>query len=165
MSEEATVQTELAGKFAFLQDRIRVQRARRIWADVPAEQFAEVFQHAVKGMNFCILCTITGLDQGEKLAAVYHLARENGTILNLTTTVPKDKPILQSVTNDFPAANCYERELIDLLGFEVQGLPEGPRYPLPDGWPAAQHPLRKDWTPETDKAYANATAEVKNEQG
>ena len=45
----------------------------------------------------------------------------------------------------FPAAEIYERELIDLLGAKVAGLPEGKRYPLPDDWPAGEYPLRKDW--------------------
>ena len=28
---------------------------------------------------------------------------------------------------------------------QVQGLPPGNRYPLPDDWPQGQYPLRKDW--------------------
>jgi membrane-bound hydrogenase subunit beta len=163
VSEETTVQTELTGKFPFLQDKVRVQRDRRIWAEVPYDRFAEVFQHTVKDMRFSILCTITGLDLGGTLGAIYHLARENGVILNLSTAVPKDKPVLQSITSAFPAADCYERELVDLLGFQVQGLPEGWRYPLPDVWPAGQYPLRKDWSAETNKPYA-AMQEAKNEK-
>jgi Ni,Fe-hydrogenase III component G len=88
---------------------------------------------------------MTGLDLGATLGVIYHLARPSGIVLNLATAVPKEKPVLQSITARFPAAACYERELADLLGFQVQGLPEGPRYPLPDSWPAGQYPLRKDW--------------------
>ena len=100
-------------------------------------------------MQFTILCAMTGLDLGATLGVIYHLARPSGVVLNLATALPKDKPVLQSVTARFPAAAAYERELVDLLGFQVQGLPEGPRYPLPDNWPAGQHPLRKDWTAES----------------
>ena len=32
-----------------------------------------------------------------------------------------------------------------MFGIKVEGLPEGERYPLPDGWPEGQYPLRKDW--------------------
>jgi Ni,Fe-hydrogenase III component G len=32
-----------------------------------------------------------------------------------------------------------------MLGVNVEGLPEGKRYPLPDDWPDGQYPLRKDW--------------------
>ena len=149
MAEEKAVQAELVGKFPFLEARIRIPRARRMFAEAPAEQAGEVLDHLADRMQFTILCTITGLDLGATLGVVYHLARPSGIVLSLATAVPKEKPVLQSVTARFPAAAAYERELVDLLGFQVQGLPEGPRYPLPDNWPAGQHPLRKDWTPES----------------
>ena len=88
---------------------------------------------------------ITGLDLGERLGLIYHLARESGVTLNLETSVPKENPVVRSVIEAFPAAECYERELVDLLGFQVEGLPVGSRYPLPDSWPVGQYPLRKDW--------------------
>ena len=145
MSEQETIRTELIAKFPFLADKVRSPRPRRLWAEVPSEKIVEVFDHAVRKMGFSILCTITGLDQGASLGAIYHLARESGVTLNLATSVPKEKPVLATVTAHFPAADAYERELVDLFGFEVQGLPPGSRYPLPDDWPQGQHPLRKDW--------------------
>jgi len=95
-------------------------------------------------MDFSILCAITGLDQGATLGVMYHLARQNGTVLTLLAAVPKEAPILQSVTDYFPAADVYEREMVDLLGMDVRGLPQGSRYPLPDDWPKNVYPLRKD---------------------
>jgi Ni,Fe-hydrogenase III component G len=149
MTEEKAIQAELAGKFPFLDAKIRIARARRMFAEAPADQAAEVLGHLQDRMQFTILCAMTGLDLGATLGVIYHLARPSGVVLNLATALPKDKPVLQSVTARFPAAAAYERELVDLLGFQVQGLPEGPRYPLPDNWPAGQHPLRKDWTAES----------------
>ena len=148
MSEEESIQSELTAAFPFLSDQVRIQRVRRIVAQVPLEKFAEVFDHAVKKMGFSILCTITGLDQGGTLGFIYHLARESGVMLNLFVSAPKERPVLATVTGTFPAAEKYEQELVDLLGAQVQGLPEGVRYPLPDDWPAGQYPLRKDWKVE-----------------
>ncbi|MFA6132670.1 MAG: NADH-quinone oxidoreductase subunit C [Phycisphaerae bacterium] len=145
MSEEETAQTLLQDQFPFLAGKISIQRARRIWAEVPAESVRQVFDFAVDRLKFNQLCTITGLDEGENLAVIYHLAREIGATLNLHTVVPKANPVLYTVSDRFPAADCYERELVDLLGFKVEGLPPGHRYPLPDNWPAGQFPLRKDW--------------------
>jgi Ni,Fe-hydrogenase III component G len=155
MSVEETIRDELIRRFPFMEGSVRVARARRIFADVPREIFAEVFRTIVHDMGFAILCTISGLDDGEQLSAVYHLAQERGIVLSLKTSVPKSQPLIHSVTNEFPAADCYERELADLLGFQVLGLPAGHRYPLPDGWPEGQYPLRKDWKP------ARSGAEVK----
>jgi membrane-bound hydrogenase subunit beta len=156
MSEEDNIKSQLIEKFRFLGDKITVKRARRIFAEIPLANFSEVFDYTVKQLNFPILTTITGLDEGESLGFIYHLARESGIVLNLHTTAPKDKPVIKTVTGYFPAADAYERELVDLLGAQVEGLPAGNRYPLPDGWPAGQFPLRKDWNVEMlDKKEAN----------
>ena len=147
MTEEETFQAELVKQFPFLDGHVRIQRIRRVWVDVPQDRFAEVLDYVAKTMKVAYLASITGLDLGESLGLIYHLARTGGMVLNLSTSVPKAKPVVQTVTGLFPAADCYEREVVDLLGFQVEGLPEGPRYPLPDNWPAGQYPLRKDWNP------------------
>lgn len=145
MSEETDIQQELESKFPDLQGKITNPRPRRIFAQVTAIHFADVFDYVVRKMNFNVLCTITGLDQGPTLGVIYHLARENRIVLNLATDLHKLGPIIQSVTPYFPAADAYEREMVDLLGVEVRGLPPGNRYPLPDDWPKEVYPLRKDW--------------------
>ena len=142
------VKKELAEKFGFATEQIRVARARRVFLEVPYAQFRQVFEHAVNVLEFRQLCTITGLDEGETLAFMYHLAHTDGTVLSLKTRVPKSAPVLQTITDIFPGGTSYERELVDLLGAQVQGLPAGNRYPLPDSWPDGQYPLRKDWKAE-----------------
>ena len=147
--EEESIKRQLIERFKYLTDKIAVQRVRRIFADVPVDNFAEIFDYAVSKLGFVILATITGLDEGPTLGVIYHIARENGIILNLHISVPKDKPVIKTVSARFPAADAYEREMVDLLGMQVEGLPPGNRYPLPDGWPAGQYPLRKDWKSDT----------------
>ena len=157
MTPEDKIHKDLVTRFPSLAGKIRVPRVRRIFADVAPEQFGEVFEYAVKDAGFTILCTITGLDQGSTLAALYHMAQESGIMLTLEVAVPKEAPVLQTVSRQFPAADAYEREMVDLLGMQVQGLPPGSRYPLPDGWPEGQYPLRKDWKPEeAEKPTAEA---------
>jgi membrane-bound hydrogenase subunit beta len=160
LSQETTIQQQLAEQFDCLKDKVRIQRVRRLFAHVPAADLPAIFDYAVRKMDFCILGTITGLDEGPTLGLIYHLARENGIILNLATSVPKDKPVLKTVTSYFPAADAYEREVCDLLGFQIEGLPPGNRYPLPDGWPAGEYPLRKDWKgpPTLDSASGSPQA-------
>ena len=148
MSNEESIKNELLGKFQFLGEKLRVQRERRIFLDVDYSRFFDVFDYAVTKMSFTVLCTITGLDEGENLAFYYHLARRDGTMLNIKTFAPKNNPAIKTVTSYFPAAHIYERELEDMFGAKVEGLTPGTRYPLPDGWPVGQYPLRKDWTKE-----------------
>ena len=162
MTEEQAIQAELASKFPALQGKVRVARARRIFAEVPADQIEAVLDHVATQMGFVILCTITGLDLGETLGVKYHVARESGVVLSLEIRVPKAQPLVQTITGRFPAAELYEREMVDLLGIQVQGLSQGKRYPLPDDWPAGQYPLRKDWKP-APSAKDKAPQEDKHE--
>lgn len=148
MADEEKIQAELVARFGYLKDKIQIPRARRLFVQVTAAQAQEIVREAFADMGFTIMCTITGLDLGEEMAAIYHVARPSGEVLNIEARVPKAQPILQTVSDLFPPADAYERELIDLLGFQVQGLPPGNRYPLPDGWPANQYPLRKEWKTE-----------------
>jgi len=148
VSEEEKIQQGLSEKFPFLKDKIRIQRPRRMYAEVSRENFFDVFDYAVIELGFPMLSAITGLDEGENLSFIYHLATESGVILNLKTAVAKEKPVLNTVTGYFFGAEIYERELVDLLGVKVEGLKKGKRYPLPDDWPDGQYPLRKDWKKE-----------------
>lgn len=156
---EDEIRKRLIERFPFLEGRTRVARMRRIFTETPLDQFNSVFKFATGDLGFVMLATITGLDEGNCLGFLYHVATENGIILTIKTAAPKDNPVIDTVTNQFPAAELYERELIDLLGTKVNGLRAGRRYPLPDEWPVDQHPLRKDWKPE--QAPAPQPKEVK----
>jgi Ni,Fe-hydrogenase III component G len=146
MSEEDKIKQQLIEKFGYLSDKITIQRPRRIFADIPSENLGEIFEYVVNQMKISILAAITGLDEGATLGVIYHLVHEkNGIVMSLCISLPKDKPVIKTVTQYFPAADIYERELVDLLGVQVTGLPASHRYPLPDDWPANQFPLRKDW--------------------
>jgi len=151
MTEEERIQTGLTGKFEFLTDKVRVGHKRRVWAEVDYPDFRKVLDHAVKYMNFSILCTITGIDEGERIGLLYHVAREDGIMLSLKTYTPKDNPAVRTITDAFPPADIYEREIKDLLGVRFEGLPAGRRYPLADDWPKDEYPLRKDWKPKDKK--------------
>lgn len=143
--KEETINAELQAQFPFLNGHVRMQRARRLWADAPADRFDEVFEYIIKRQGFVILCTITGLDDGDYYSIIYHLARQDGIVLNLKVSVPKTGPKWKSVAPAFPGSCFYEREIVELLGVQIAGLPPDLRYPLPDNWPAGEHPLRKDW--------------------
>ena len=156
MTEEEKIKQELEEKFGCLKDAVIIKRNRRIFADVPIEKFDEVFAHTVKQMHFDALSAITGMDRGDSFKVIYHLNREGRVVLNLGINVSKNNPAIKTVTSFFPGADIYEREIRDLLGMQVEGLPAGGRYPLPDNWPTNEHPLRKDWKAK------NSQKEVRN---
>jgi membrane-bound hydrogenase subunit beta len=140
-----TVKDKLITKFGLSADAIRVQRERRIFMTIEYAQFRKVFEYAKNELEFKMLLSITGFDEGENLAFMYHMGNERGVVLNIKTSVPKNDPKVQTVTDLFPGADVMERELVDLFGADVKGLVPGSRYPLTDDWPANNFPLRKDW--------------------
>jgi membrane-bound hydrogenase subunit beta len=145
MSEAENTVRELVAEFPALEGHVTAKRDR-VWVDVDQGAFALVFGHLVKGLGFTNLLMITGLDAGVDLELIYHLARSRGGIANVRTRCPKGKSV-RTITETFPGGHIYERELVDLLGAKIEGLPEGSRYPLSDNWPKDEHPLLKDWKP------------------
>lgn len=145
MIKEEEIRQDLIKKLNISEENIRTPKQRRIFIDVSTDEFEEVLKFLMNEKNFNSLCTITGLDEGDRLGMIYHLARQDGIVINIKISVPKDNPQINTVMKYFPGAEFYEREMVDLLGVKVEGLPEGQRYPLPDGWPEGQYPLRKDW--------------------
>jgi len=131
-----------------LSESIRIARERRIFVDVPEDRFLEIFDYVRDEISFPILCLILGLDEGDTFGINYVLASYDGNVIILKRHIPRADPVIQSVYDRLPNSEIYERELVDLFGIRVTGLPEGARYPLPDDWPEGQYPLRKDWKPE-----------------
>jgi Ni,Fe-hydrogenase III component G len=148
---EVALTEQLVKRFPFLDGKIRAPRARRIFIDDITDKFDEVFKYAISELEFTILCTISGMDELERIAFAYHIARPDGTILTIRKSAPKNDPVINTITGTFFGADIYERELVDLLGVKVKGLKEGKRYPLPDDWPEGEYPLRKDWKKSSSK--------------
>lgn len=148
MTIEEDILEKLKANFKLPDGTCTIQRQRRIMVEVPMDIFMDTIRYAKLDLDFAMLCTITGLDLGEYLQAIYHLANNTGIVLNLKINVPKSNPIIDSVIPVFEGAVLYERELVDMFGFKIKDIPQGSRYPLPDFWPEGQYPLRKDWKME-----------------
>ena len=158
MIDPKTIQESLINKFGLLNDAVVIQRPKRIFVDIGVEKFRDMFKHAVKDLGFSVLLTITGLDEGEKFGFIYHMGDESGIILNIKTHVKKSDAVINTITDLFPNAEIYEREIADLLGVKFEGLKPGIRYPLPDDWPQGQFPLRKDWKKDNKAQAGDAHA-------
>ena len=73
---------------------------------------------------------------------VYHLLSfEAASRLRLKVGLQGDAPVTQSVTDIWPSANWYEREVFDMFGVRFEGHPNLRRIIMPHHWEG--HPLRK----------------------
>jgi NADH-quinone oxidoreductase subunit C len=97
-----------------------------------------------KDLQFDFLRCLSGVDEKDKFLVVYHLYsyRFNHEFI-FKVELPKENPIIDTVSDIWGIANWYERETFDLMGIIFEGHPDPRRIMLPDDWDG--HPLRKDY--------------------
>ncbi len=95
------------------------------------------------------LITITGVDEGSTIEVYYHFW-EGKEFLSVKTSITKETPVIDSVSDLLPSSLLYEAEVKDLLGVLFKGNPTmDRRLLLPDNYPVeAPPPLRKEADPE-----------------
>jgi Ni,Fe-hydrogenase III component G len=119
---------------------------QRIFLTVPVQALVPALEQLKTELGYRHLSTISGVDMGDVFEILYHIGYVGGN-LNVRTRIPKAVPRLPSVCSVIPGAILYEREIQDMFGIIVDGIPDGRPLLLSDDWPAGVHPLRKDWTP------------------
>jgi Ni,Fe-hydrogenase III large subunit/Ni,Fe-hydrogenase III component G len=75
---------------------------------------------------------------------VWSLARLR-SFLRVSASVDPAKPSYPSIAAKYPAANWFEREVMDLFGLVPEGHPNPSRVALHDDWPDGAWALRKDF--------------------
>jgi len=118
--------------------------ARRIFFRTDIAHLREAARFLKEKLGCDYLATISGVDKGENFEIIYHFANQFACI-NLRTLTLRSLPHIPSICPEIPGAVLYERELQDMFGMVVDGIPDPRPLVLPDDWPANNFPLRKDW--------------------
>ena len=111
----------------------------------PAELVAATEAAKAEGFEMCIDVTaVDYLDRDPRFEVVVNLLSQKlRKRLRIRCGVPASNPAVPTLTNIYPAANFYEREIYDLMGIAFEGHPDMTRILMPDDWEG--HPLRKDY--------------------
>jgi Ni,Fe-hydrogenase III large subunit/Ni,Fe-hydrogenase III component G len=70
-------------------------------------------------------------------------------LLRVSAAVDPSQPSFPSIAARYPAANWFEREVMDLFGLSPLGHPNPGRVVLHDDWPDGAYALRKDFADDT----------------
>ena len=124
-------------------DEIKIVNDRCLFATTDKQRYRGAML-ALKTQDIQHIFTITGVDQGKSVEVIYHFDCRPA-LLNLKINLPKNELIIPTITDIFPGATLYERELMEMLGVKVEGHPDPRRLFLPDDWPDGEYPLRKEW--------------------
>jgi Ni,Fe-hydrogenase III component G len=117
---------------------------RRIFLKVEAQELVPAVTLLKDKYDCAYLATITGVDKGETFELLYHFASPVASI-SVRVEIPRAEPRIASICAVIPGAIFYEREIQEMFGVTVEGIPDTRRLNLPDDWPDGQYPLRKDW--------------------
>jgi len=75
---------------------------------------------------------------------IWSLPKER-TFLHIAAPIDPSAPRFPSIAAKYPAANWFEREIMDFFGLTPEGHPNLSRVALHDDWPEGAWPLRKDF--------------------
>jgi NADH-quinone oxidoreductase subunit C len=94
----------------------------------------------------CFLESLTAVDLRESFTLVYHFANFSELCRTVVHASLAKGALAPSISQVYPAADWYEREVYDLFGIKFAGHPDLKRILLPED--ADFHPLLKDYGAE-----------------
>jgi len=121
-----------------------------IWLEIELKDFKEAVK-LLCAIQFPHFAIISGSDIEEEIKLTYHFSiyygeKSKEISLNLITSLPKNNLKIPSITDLIPGAQTAEREIKEMLGVTVEGLPDLSNVFLPMDFPKDVYPLRKDET-------------------
>ena len=116
---------------------------------VAAESIREACA-AVKAAGYNFFDDLTAVDwypASPRFQLSYHLlSHKLREYIRLRVLIEESDASVPSITQVWPAANFFEREVFDLFGIRFEEHPDLRRIMMPDEWQG--HPLRKDYPVE-----------------
>ena len=119
-----------------------------IWLEIEPNDFKEAVK-LICTIQFPHFAIISGNDIGEEIELIYHFSiyyteRFKEISVNLTTRIPKKILKIPTITDLIAGAQTAEREIKEMFGVTIEGLPDLANIFLPRDFPKDVHPLRRD---------------------
>lgn len=122
-----------------------------LWLDVKREGFHTAVQHLCELQENPHFSVISPVDLGECVDLLYHFSLFYGRHLKaialvLRVTLAKTDLVIPTITDLIPGAIFSEREVQEMMGVTVKGIPDPRRLFIPEDFPKGVYPWRRDET-------------------
>jgi membrane-bound hydrogenase subunit beta len=130
---------------------VKKNKFRSIWIEVKRSAFRNAVEHIFHLQKYPHLAIISSSDLGDKVELIYHFTIYYGyhleeLSLGLRIKLPKGDLKIPTITDLIPGAIFTERETQEMMGVEVEGIPDGRRLFIAEDVPEGVYPWRKDET-------------------
>jgi NADH/F420H2 dehydrogenase subunit C len=115
---------------------------------VPATQLHDFGQRLKDaGWDFLVFVTAVDFPDQDAFELVYEISNyKDAQHFCLVTNIPRNEPVIRTVSDIWRTAEWHEREVYDLFGIRFDSHPDLRRILLDDTWKG--YPLRKDYKDE-----------------
>jgi Ni,Fe-hydrogenase III large subunit/Ni,Fe-hydrogenase III component G len=156
----SAVTTEIANALNLAEYRVYATRPGEVAIEVPVADLPFIADAAVERLD-ARLMSLFGADERARrgrfvVHQVWSLPRV-GTFLCVSASIDPAEPSFPSIAAKHPAANWFEREVMDYFGLTPEGHPNLERVALHDDWPDGAWALRKDFDPGTQVPRVEGT--------
>ncbi len=122
-----------------------------LWFHVEARFLKDVVKHLFTFEQYPHFAVSSGYDLGDTIELVYHFSLFHGErgrelSLNITVSLPKENPVIDTITDLIPGALISEQEKQEMLGVKIRGIPKDARVFVADDIPKGVYPWRRDET-------------------
>jgi len=119
-----------------------------IWLQVNPQNLKDAVK-LLSSIQFPHFAIISGSDIDKEIELIYHFSiyygeRFKEISINLTTYLPKDDLRIPTITDLIPGAQTTEREIKEMFGVTIEGLPDLPNIFLPQDFQKGVYPLRRN---------------------
>ena len=171
MSEDRSVYPELANKFndtVILDRQNTADGTLTLWVNQNSIKEVLFFLKNEISQPFRMLYDLTAIDERRRtnqnvsiesdFTIVYQLTSfDRNEDIRIKVPLKGEYPNIISITDIWPAANWYEREIFDMFGITFTGHPNLTRLLMPKSWKG--NPLRKEYPARATEAGPYALTE------
>ena len=121
----------------------------RLWLTADRKIFRDAVRHLCSIYPDPHFSACSGYDLGKSIELIYHFTLNYATRLSeftvsIKVSLPKSNPVVPTITGLIPGALISEREMQEMLGVKIEGIPDTRRLFLDRTFPADVYPWRRD---------------------